>query len=141
MHADERERVCRSKAIEMKELEEYLKTHKSSSDLGKWTDAEVQELFDFLDVDKDGKVSLHDFAGATIGPLQREQLRCALKTKQLGDLLADAMPFVPGWDEQGKLRPALEQVAKLDEAGLAKVVAENAHKVLEPACAVSALLY
>eukprot|EP00961_Rhodomonas_salina_P038837 522039-Rhodomonas_salina.1 len=50
----------------MKELKEYLKTHKSSSNLGEWTDAEAQELFDLLDIDKDGKVSLHDFAGATI---------------------------------------------------------------------------
>eukprot|EP00961_Rhodomonas_salina_P114861 1545387-Rhodomonas_salina.2 len=43
------------------------------------------------------------------------------------------MPFVPGWDEHGKLRPALEQVAKLDEAGLTKVVAENAHKIAKAA--------
>eukprot|EP00961_Rhodomonas_salina_P181839 2454543-Rhodomonas_salina.2 len=48
-----REEECRSKAIEVNELKEYLQ--KSSSDLGEWTDAEVQELFDFLDVDKDGK--------------------------------------------------------------------------------------
>ncbi len=90
----------------------------------------MQELFAFLDGDKDGKISLTDFTRATVAPLQREQVQQALKTEELGVLLADMLPMTPGWDEHGKLRNALAEVVELKVEDLQKIVEEGAHEVL-----------
>ncbi len=90
----------------------------------------MQELLAFLDGDKDGKISLQDFTRATVAPLQRQQLQQALKTEELGALLADMMPITPGWDEAGKLRNALAEVVELRVEDLKKIVEQGAHQVL-----------
>jgi hypothetical protein len=91
---------------------------------------EVQELFAFLDGDEDGIISLTDFTRATVAQLQRQQLQQALKTEELGVLLADMMPTTPGWDNNGKLRNALAKVVELKVEDLKKIVEQGAHQVL-----------
>eukprot|EP00961_Rhodomonas_salina_P298105 3937797-Rhodomonas_salina.4 len=86
--------LCVSNGVDQGELAVFLEP----LNLGKLCPEDLQELFEFLDVDKDGIISVQDFSTAVVIPMQEEQMERAIDTKELGGLFADALPLPQATD-------------------------------------------
>jgi hypothetical protein len=120
--------LCRSTEIDLKELKDYI-VGETDLAAAEWTDADYQELFDYLDFRKRGKVSLEDFAQATIAPLQREQLKQACNASKMVDLLLDVIPLQVGWDPEGHLYHPLGKVADMTVDDMTALFSKHASTV------------
>mmetsp|Transcript_62265 Transcript_62265/g.146800 ORF Transcript_62265/g.146800 Transcript_62265/m.146800 type:complete len:235 (+) Transcript_62265:65-769(+) len=114
----------KSNGVDQGELAVFLEP----LNLGKLCPEDLQELFEFLDVDKDGIISVQDFSTAVVIPMQEEQMERAIDTKELGGLFADALPL-PQIGEDGTMSNALEEVVKLSALEIEKLLAQTIPKI------------